>query len=200
MPAYRMRIFPHVGTAKTASENSQESDNTVPGKFRPALPVAVLHIVGKPEARDDAQSRTIGEIPRHRPGRGSDPDRRHGLAVFALGASRRWDLRQNPRCQPARRGNSSRIIRAKLKQKGLGGDIIDQALAALSDDDEDPERTAAIRFARRRRLGPFSLCRSENNSKETQREKHLAAMARAGFSYGIARHVIDAGNEDDLLS
>ncbi len=99
-----------------------------------------------------------------------------------------------------RRGNSSRIIRAKLKQKGLGGDIIDQALAALSDDDEDPERTAAIRFARRRRLGPFSLRRSENDSKETQREKHLAAMARAGFSYDIARHVIDAGNEDDLLS
>ena len=99
-----------------------------------------------------------------------------------------------------RRGNSSRTIRGKLKQKGLDDDDIDQALAALADDDKDPERTAAIRFARRRRLGPFSLRSPEDNARETRREKHLAAMARAGFSYDIAKLVIDAGNEDDLLS
>jgi len=30
------------------------------------------------------------------------------------------------------------------------------------------------------------------------REKHLAALARAGFSYDIARQVIDAESEEDL--
>ncbi len=95
-----------------------------------------------------------------------------------------------------RRGNSSRIIYGKLKQKGLDGDVIELALAALGDDDEDPERTAAIRFARRRRLGPFSLRQPVENT----REKHLAAMARAGFSYHMAKLIIDAASEDDLQS
>ncbi|MBL4689981.1 MAG: regulatory protein RecX [Rhodospirillales bacterium] len=94
-----------------------------------------------------------------------------------------------------RRGNSSRIIRGKLKQKGLDDDDIGHALAALSLDDEDPERTAAIRFARRRRLGPFSVRQLDDEA----REKHLAAMARAGFSYDMARRIIDAAGEDDLL-
>ncbi|MBC8339666.1 MAG: regulatory protein RecX [Rhodospirillales bacterium] len=93
-----------------------------------------------------------------------------------------------------RRGNASRIIRAKLKQKGLGDDVIEQALAALADDDEDPERTAAIRFARRRRLGPFATEKPE----DPKREKQLAAMARAGFSYDLARRIVDADSEDDL--
>ncbi|MBT3305966.1 MAG: regulatory protein RecX [Alphaproteobacteria bacterium] len=92
------------------------------------------------------------------------------------------------------RGNSSRIIRGKLKQKGLDEDTIEQALAALRDDDDDPERTAAIRFARRRRLGPFATRLQEDGV----REKHLAAMARAGFSYDMARRIIDTENEDDL--
>ena len=95
-----------------------------------------------------------------------------------------------------RRGNASRTIRGKLKQKGLGDDVIDLALSALGDDDDDPERTAAIRFARRRRLGPFRV----RQPAIEVREKHLAAMARAGFSYDIAKLIIDAGNEDDLTS
>ena len=97
-----------------------------------------------------------------------------------------------------RRGNSSRIIRGKLKQKGLDDGVIDLALVALGDGDEDPEQTAAIRFARRRRLGPFSLRQPEDGEQENQREKHLAAMARAGFSYAMAKCIIDAASEDDL--
>ncbi|NQV83006.1 MAG: regulatory protein RecX [Rhodospirillales bacterium] len=92
------------------------------------------------------------------------------------------------------RGNSTRIIRGKLKQKGLDTEAIEFALAALRDDDENPERTAAIRFARRRRLGPFATRKPEDG----QREKHLAAMARAGFSYDLARRIIDTEDEDDL--
>ena len=93
-----------------------------------------------------------------------------------------------------RRGNSSRNIQAKLKQKGLNSDVIDIALAALREVDKDPERTAAIRFARRRRLGPFQFCQLNDEL----RKKHLAAMARAGFSYDIAKLIIFAAKEDDL--
>ncbi|MAF96612.1 MAG: regulator [Rhodospirillaceae bacterium] len=83
-----------------------------------------------------------------------------------------------------RRGNSARVIRGKLKQKGVDDDIIAAALDARG---EDPELTAAVTLAKRRRLGPFA---TRKPSDET-REKHLAALARAGFSYAVARRVVD---------
>ncbi len=96
-----------------------------------------------------------------------------------------------------RRGNSARVIRGKLRQKGVSDDIIAAAIEALGDDLEDgqdPELAAAVTLAKRRRLGPFA---AQKPSQE-QREKHLAALARAGFSYDIARHVIDMECEEDL--
>jgi len=96
-----------------------------------------------------------------------------------------------------RRGNSARVIRGKLSQKGVGNDDISAALDALRDDLTDglnPELAAAITLARRRRLGPFAT----KPPTEDTREKHLAALARAGFSYDIARRVIDAKCEEDL--
>ena len=93
-----------------------------------------------------------------------------------------------------RQGNSSRNIRAKLKQKGLDNEVIEIALSALTEVDVNPERAAAIHFARRRRLGPFQF----NQLNDELRKKHLATMARAGFSYKIAKLIIFAANEDDL--
>jgi len=101
-----------------------------------------------------------------------------------------------------RRGNSARSIRGKLKQKGVDDDVIAAALDARgedSEDGEDPELTAAVTLAKRRRLGPFSQearrAESPTGTKkelsEETREKHLAALARAGFSYDVARRVID---------
>jgi regulatory protein len=117
-----------------------------------------------------------------------------------------------------RRGNSARVITGKLRQKGVGNDDIDAALHALGEEDPDPELAAAVMLAKRRRLGPFATkepTRGEDGprarggvprspqgpDRETikdTREKHLAALARAGFSYDIARRVIDADSEDDL--
>ena len=93
-----------------------------------------------------------------------------------------------------RRGNSARVITGKLRQKGVGNDDIAGALQALSEEDPDPEWAAAVMVAKRRRLGPFA---TQKTTEET-REKHLAALARAGFSYDIARRVIDAESEEDL--
>ena len=89
-----------------------------------------------------------------------------------------------------RRGNSARVIRGKLRQKGVGDDDIQAALEALGDDlddGEDPELAAAVTLAKRRRLGPYATKKPADDT----REKHLAALARAGFSYDIARRVVD---------
>ena len=93
-----------------------------------------------------------------------------------------------------RRGNSARVIWGKLRQKGVEDDIISDALEALGvdlEDGQDPELAAAATLAKRRRLGQFAT----QKPTEEQREKHLAALARAGFSYDIARRVLDI---DDL--
>lgn len=88
-----------------------------------------------------------------------------------------------------RRGLSSRAIQAKLAAKNLPAAQIEQALA---EHDEDRPRTesdliAAIRFARRKKLGPWS--------NKNLPEKELATLARAGFPYDIAQRVLQMDRE-----
>ena len=98
-----------------------------------------------------------------------------------------------------RRGNSARMIRGKLRQKGVADEDIENALEARGkdggEDGGDAELQAAVNFARRRRLGPFAAKPPDGE----QREKQLAALARAGFSYDIARRVVEADSTDDIL-
>ena len=87
-----------------------------------------------------------------------------------------------------RRGSSARQIRSKLMEKGLANDIIEQVIGELANEVENPELEAAISYARRRRLGPWR----DPAKRDEKHEKDLAALARAGFSYDIARKVIGA--------
>lgn len=91
------------------------------------------------------------------------------------------------------RGMSTRMIRVKLVEKGLARADIEQALASLFAGHPTPDRVAAGRFAQRRRLGPYRV----NGERATNRARDLAALARAGFSYDVARTVIDAESIDD---
>ncbi len=103
-----------------------------------------------------------------------------------------WWARERARVL-AERGMPARRIRERLRQKRLATEHIDAALAAIAEQSADPELDAAIAYARRRGFGPFRrVDRSE------RRRKDLAAMARAGFGYGLAVKVIDAENEDAL--
>ncbi len=86
-----------------------------------------------------------------------------------------------------RRGGSQRTIEAKLTAKGVDRETIRTALT----NDEHTDDEAALVFARRRRLGPFR----KPETRQARREKDLAAMCRAGFSFSLAQKVIDA--EDD---
>ncbi len=88
-----------------------------------------------------------------------------------------------------RRGSSKRAIRSKLWAKGAPREIVDEALAQLG---QDSELEAARAYARRRRLGPW--CRDEDERK-LKREKHLASLARQGFSYSVAKQVLDSDPE-----
>ncbi|MBE9552463.1 MAG: RecX family transcriptional regulator [Proteobacteria bacterium] len=87
-----------------------------------------------------------------------------------------------------RRGISTRGIRARLAAKGVGADDIAAALAVLRDQTADPDLAAAIAYARRRRIGPYRT----RGDREERRERDLAALARQGFGYDIARRVIEA--------
>lgn len=97
-----------------------------------------------------------------------------------------------------RRGTSTRLTRRKLGLAGIDAGTLDQAMAALDRElDTDPverELRAAVALARRRRLGPF---RPKAERKE-KRLRDLAAMARAGFAYALAKKVIDASSSDAL--
>ena len=95
----------------------------------------------------------------------------------------------------SRRGTSQRRIREKLVMARVGRDDVDHALSSLrKDSDGDSEFAAAVALARRRRLGPFA----DPSVRRERRDKHLAAMGRAGFAFGLARRVIDAKDEDAL--
>jgi regulatory protein len=97
-----------------------------------------------------------------------------------------------------RRGTSTRLTRRKLTLAGIDDETLDRAMAALDQElDTDPARRewrAAVALARRRRFGPF---RPEKERKD-RRLRDLAAMARAGFAFDVAKKVIDAPSPDAL--
>jgi regulatory protein len=117
--------------------------------------------------------------------------RRSGLvddAAYAAGKAR--SLR--------RRGTSRVIIGRTLRAKGLSADESDAALKGLTDENDtsgvDHEFVAAARLAQRKRLGPFR----PQSARAELRQRDMAALARAGFSYDVARRVVDAESTDSL--
>lgn len=91
------------------------------------------------------------------------------------------------------RGLSARAIAAKLRHQGIEPATIDAALAAHAEDDGVDELVAGRTFARKRRLGRHHRT---PEVRVERREKDLAKMARAGFSFGIAQQVIDEDESD----
>jgi len=86
-----------------------------------------------------------------------------------------------------KKGFSRRRIAADLARKGVAEDAAGQNLDAL-----DPLEQARL-FARRKRL--FGQPGETGEKAAKRREKALATLARQGFSYSIARQVLDEGPE-----
>jgi regulatory protein len=97
-----------------------------------------------------------------------------------------------------RRGTSTKLTRNRLQMAGVDGATLDTAMQALDQElDTNPrqrEWRAAVALARRRKLGPYRPAAE----RKDKRNRDLAAMARAGFDYDVARKVIDATDVDAL--
>lgn len=120
--------------------------------------------------------------------RGEDASEFHGAIDDVVARTLRSGLVDDRRYAEARvaslrrRGGSRRAIQAKLTAKGLERETV---AAALEGEPED-ELTAAHALARRRRLGPY-----RTGERAPFRAKDLAALARGGFAFDVARQVID---------
>jgi regulatory protein len=83
------------------------------------------------------------------------------------------------------RGLPARAIRQKLRQSGVATETCDAVLAASPVDDLEAART----FVRKKRLGPHR--RKPPVDPARARHRDLGRLARAGFSYGVAKAVLD---------
>ena len=104
-------------------------------------------------------------------------------AAFALSKSRSL----------SERGYGAGRLRHSLRAAGV--EEADSLAARELADEQAVE--AALRFARRRRIGPFAG--AEAAPDRQAREKALAAMVRAGHGFELARAVVDCppGQEPD---
>jgi regulatory protein len=95
-----------------------------------------------------------------------------------------------------RRGLSGNAIKAKLGAKRLSSDVIDQALNNHTDEGGGDDLEAAVLLTRRKKLGPF-----RSPSKEANRDKELATLARTGFSYDTASKALsmDLDEAEDII-
>ena len=103
-------------------------------------------------------------------------------AAYALGQSRSLSSR----------GYGKRRLNEKLRIAGVEEE--DRIDADAHADGAAVE--AALRFAERRRLGPYSAAAADPR----QRERWIAAMVRAGHGFGLAREIarLSPGAEIDL--
>lgn len=89
----------------------------------------------------------------------------------------------------ARRGLGARRVAGVLRQAGIAGDDADAIAPAVADRSAE----AAIAYARRRRIGPFA----DQPGDRPTREKHVAALLRAGHSFQLARTLASMNPGDD---
>ncbi len=89
----------------------------------------------------------------------------------------------------AGRGLARRALSAELRQRGVAPDVIDEAVAAVTHDDEE----AAARALVRRRLPSVARL-----PRETQLRRLTGMLARKGFAQGLAVRVVRDAVDESL--
>lgn len=79
-----------------------------------------------------------------------------------------------------RQGKSQRMIRLKLRQKGLAAEVVARASAGADD------ASAALTLARRRKLGVYGPAAT----RAARQQKDLGVLLRAGFTFAHARQAL----------
>ena len=83
-----------------------------------------------------------------------------------------------------RRGYGERRVAQALKAAGIG----EEDAAPAREEAEKSAEEAALRFARRRRIGPYAAAPLDREA----RQKAAAAMLRAGHRLDVVRRILDA--------
>lgn len=103
--------------------------------------------------------------------------------------------------QGLRSGFSQRRILLKLTQRGISHDLAEAVMddqTSRAVDQGDCELAAALIYARKKSIGPYS--RAEHHPEDNQRQ--LARLARNGFTFDVAKKVMalpSADVADELL-
>ena len=94
-----------------------------------------------------------------------------------------------------RKGKPIRQIKQDLRFKGVSADVAEETVGQLGYDEADiaADRQAAAAYVRRRRFGPY---RREDRDTPDKREKEIASMMRAGFSYSLTVGTLDASLDE----
>ena len=92
------------------------------------------------------------------------------------------------------RGYGKKRLAEKLRLSGIGEDDSREAL----DISQTEAIAAALRFAQRRKIGPFAA----ETPDRMERERAISAMVRAGHSFGLARAIasLAPGSEVDVIN
>lgn len=101
-------------------------------------------------------------------------------AAFALGKSRSL----------AGRGYGRRRLAEQLRHAGVAEEDSREAFEAA----ETEAVSAALRFAKRRRIGPFAT----QSPDPKARERAIAAMVRAGHDAGLSRRIVNLEPAQDI--
>ncbi len=86
-------------------------------------------------------------------------------------------------------GKSPRYIKGKLKEKGVDENQLD---AYLAEEEYDPKE-AALRLAKKRRIGPY---RQDEDARRENRTKDMGILVRAGFDYDVVVDVLGLDLEE----
>lgn len=87
-----------------------------------------------------------------------------------------------------RTGKPKRYIEQKLKQKGIDNKTIEKVF----DNTEYNEHEVALSFAKKKKIGIF---RKDLDKRKEFYQKDLATLVRAGFSFDIAKDILDSSEE-----
>jgi len=91
----------------------------------------------------------------------------------------------------AGRGYGKRRLLTALRAAG----VVEEDAAGAREHADAEAVAAALRFAERRRIGPFALRQIDD---PRDREKALAAMVRAGHSFALARAIVGLAPGDEV--
>jgi len=95
------------------------------------------------------------------------------------------------------RGKSAPFIRQKLREKGVASNIIDDSIAQIHSQMQDPALEAAVVYVRKRRFGAY---RNNPEKQAERKQKDMAAMMRAGHRYDVVSRVLECQTIDEIES